>query len=954
LSRDLGSAQGSIQISTQQLDEAKTQVDGILGSLGNAFTNFGLIATGAVAGVTAGIAGIAVSGSQAAIDLDQQMADIASVMSSTREEVAPLNDLIFELGLNPNLKVEVDQAAGAIEVLARNGANLDEIQSGLAESSIFLANATGGDFAEAADLATDLMKIFGLEADNVNVAVDGATSVINNSKFSFNDYALAVARGAGASEAMGLSLDDFNVAIAGTSSLFNSGAEAGTGLRVMLERFIPKSDAASDTMKELGLIAFDTEEAMRILKEAGVEPLSDESGDLQSQLMDLWTSMGLLDSTSPDLGKEFDNLIESTGLMQNQFFNADGSMKDMADIAGILQTSFADLSDEQRNTALKTIFSGDAMRSVVGIMELGEDGFNSLADTMSQTDAFDSASTRMDSVGGAIEIMMGIVDAAKIQIGQAFLPAIKSVAEALSTFFADNQDIIVGFFGQLAQFVQDLVTILLDASSPVEAFRSALALLVPEETVNSIVTVVSGIVSFVTTIVGFVSEHASTILAVFEALAVAFVAFNVISTVVGFISSLVTVFGTLTAAVSGGATVIGTIVAIMGGPLTVAIAAISLALGVLTTAWLNNWGDIQGKVEVVRDFLSEVSDQIVAYFVDVILPALTNLWDQWVNVIWPAIGEIVRSIWDSIIVPIFDAYVAYISNVFIPTILFLWDQWVNVIWPAIGDAVRFIWDSIVSPILTAYVTYITDFFIPTIQELWDQWVNVIWPAISEAIETVWNDVIQPILLDFDAFLNDELLPTIQELWDQWVNVIWPAISEAIQLAWDNIIKPILDNLVEDLIVALPNALAEIQIKFSNAIGAIQTVIETVKGIWDTFVDAVKGFADWLSTNVFNFEINLPSLPDWAIPGSPLPIHLAWQAFDRDILSKDLSLNLLIGGALDLDRPSSLVQNFFQQTPNIGLPSGGITIYGDIVLPDVSDAESFGVSLFDYFGSYGNT
>ena len=45
---------------------------------------------------------------------------------------------------------------------------------------------------------------------------------------------------------------------------------------------------------------------------------------------------------------------------------------------------------------------------------------------------------------------------------------------------------------------------------------------------------------------------------------------------------------------------------------------------------------------------------------------------------------------------------------------------------------------------------------------------------------------------------------------------------------------------------------------------------------------MQGFWDWIKGKVFDFQINLPDLPAWALPGSPLPIHTAWKAFGAEM------------------------------------------------------------------------
>ena len=159
----------------------------------------GIVAAAGIAAAAA-ITVVAVDGVKAARDMEEQMSGIAAIFSTTVDEIEPLGTLIKELGLNPNLKVNATEAADAIEMLGKNGLTMAEILDGAAESTVLLANSTGADFATAANIGTDAMALFKIEAKDMIDAVDGITSVTVNSKFGINDYALALAQGGGVAE----------------------------------------------------------------------------------------------------------------------------------------------------------------------------------------------------------------------------------------------------------------------------------------------------------------------------------------------------------------------------------------------------------------------------------------------------------------------------------------------------------------------------------------------------------------------------------------------------------------------------------------------------------------------------------------------------------------------------------------------------------------------------------
>ncbi len=257
------------------------------------------------------------------------------------------------LKMGETTQFKASEAADAIEILAKNGLDASQILGGALEASMLLAAASGSDLAGAGDLATDVMLQFGKTAGEMTGLVDGMTGVLLTSKFGFDDYRLAIAQAGGVAGGLGLSFEDFNAAIAGTSSLFASGSDAGTSFKTFLQRLVPASNPAADAMRKLGL----------------------------------------------------------------EFFNADGSMKSMAEIAQELQDGLEGLSDEARNDALSTIFGTDALRTAIGLAEQGADGIERLKDVIGDASAEEQAAARMAGFNGEMLKLKSAIEALMIAVG---------------------------------------------------------------------------------------------------------------------------------------------------------------------------------------------------------------------------------------------------------------------------------------------------------------------------------------------------------------------------------------------------------------------------------------------------------------------------------------------------------------------------------------------------------
>lgn len=390
------------------IQKANTETEKTASNFGKSFSDMGgqvnkmagtigTVLVGATAGAGVALGGFAVKGIGQAIEMEKQMSAIAAIMGKTTEEVKPLSQEIIKLGLDPTLMVDATQAADAIQQLAKNGLSMDQILQGAAKSTVLLANATGANFGDAASIATGAMKLFNIDAKDMEGAVSKIVSVTTNSKFTIGDYAQALANGGGAATAAGVTFQDFNATITATSSLFAGGGDAATSFKTFLQRLQPTTKDATDTMIKLGLATKD--------------------------------------------GK-------------SKFFDAKGEIKSMAEISGMLSKALAGMSDAQKSATLSTLFGADAMRTAVGLANTGKEGFTKLQEQMAKTSAVDQAATKMGNLAGVIEITKGAIDAISLTVGQAFLPMVTDMAKSISQFISDHASDLTDWFQQVAYAIE--------------------------------------------------------------------------------------------------------------------------------------------------------------------------------------------------------------------------------------------------------------------------------------------------------------------------------------------------------------------------------------------------------------------------------------------------------------------------------------------------------------------
>lgn len=262
-------------------------------------------------------------------------------------------------------------AADAMDMLAKNGLNARQILDGATTAAVNLASAAGSELAPAADAITDVMAQFKLTTDQLPNAVNQITGAVNQSKLDFTDFAQGIAQAGGVAGSVGVSFEDFNAVLAGTSSLFASGSDAGTSFKTFLLALPGNSKPAIAAIQEYGL----------------------------------------------------------------SFYDAQGNLRSMAEIAEELRTKLGGLNDQAKTDVMKTIFGTDAMRTAIGLMDQGAKGIDTIKEKIAETDAAAQSAQRLKGFNGQMEQLKGAVETLAITIAQSgILEFVTTIVTALGNF----------------------------------------------------------------------------------------------------------------------------------------------------------------------------------------------------------------------------------------------------------------------------------------------------------------------------------------------------------------------------------------------------------------------------------------------------------------------------------------------------------------------------------------
>ena len=248
------------------------------------------------------------------------------------------------------------EAAQGVTELSKAGVSASDILGGALAGSLDLAAAGGLGVGEAAEIAATAMTQFGLEGSEVTHVADLLAAGAGKAQGDVTDLGSALKQSGLVASQTGLSIEETTGALGAFASAGLLGSDAGTSFKSMLQRLTPQSKEAKSLMDELGISAYDS---------AG------------------------------------------------QFIG-------LSEFAGNLQSSLADLTPEQRNSALATIFGSDAVRAASIIYQEGAAGVEEWISKVDDSGyASEQAAAKLDNLLGDLEAFGGSVETALIGMGEA-------------------------------------------------------------------------------------------------------------------------------------------------------------------------------------------------------------------------------------------------------------------------------------------------------------------------------------------------------------------------------------------------------------------------------------------------------------------------------------------------------------------------------------------------------
>ncbi|MFE0651062.1 phage tail tape measure protein [Streptomyces sp. NPDC059534] len=303
----------------------------------------------------------------AAARFEKAMSEVRAVTGGSAADMKQLEKAALEAG--QATVYSASQAANAEAELARAGISTADIVGGALRGALDLAASGQLELGESAIISAQAMNAFKLRGQDVGHIADVISAGAGKSATNVHDMGMAFRQAALLSSQTGLSLEQ----TVGTLSLFAqnalTGSDAGTSLKVMLQRLVPQSKEAAATMEQIGLKAYD----------------------------------------------------------------ANGQFIGLTALAGNMARSFSKLTPEARNAAMATIFGSDAVRAATILYEAGSKGVDQWVGAVNDTGyATRVAATMTDNLAGDLERLKGSLETALIQSGSGANAVLREMAQALN------------------------------------------------------------------------------------------------------------------------------------------------------------------------------------------------------------------------------------------------------------------------------------------------------------------------------------------------------------------------------------------------------------------------------------------------------------------------------------------------------------------------------------------
>jgi len=329
-------------------------------------------------------------------------------------------------GLGMSVKTAMDFDAQMSKVAALSGAVGEEFQK-LRKQAIDLGSSTSFSASESAE-AMQMLAASGMDANKIMGAMPG---VLSAAAASGEEMALVA-------DVMGSALNTFKIEATQAGHVADVLAKSANMSAIGLLDMQYSLKYAAPVAAQLGISLEELSAAMVIMGNAGIK--GETAGTTLRGAM-----LRLIDPPA--------EAAKSLNKLKVSIVNSKGQMKPFKDIISQLQVGMKGMSEAQKAATLSTIFGTEAVSGMMVLLGAGSEKFDDYTQSLinSTGASADAAKVMQDNLKGSIDQLSGAAESAGIAIGTALTPAVRKVADELSS--------LVNWFNGLSQSTQSTIAI---------------------------------------------------------------------------------------------------------------------------------------------------------------------------------------------------------------------------------------------------------------------------------------------------------------------------------------------------------------------------------------------------------------------------------------------------------------------------------------------------------------
>lgn len=603
-----------------------------------------------------------------------------------------------------------------------------------------LAAVSGGDVAAASEVAASTIRAFALEASSAGHVANVFARAAADTNAEVLDMGEAMKYVAPVASAMGLSLEETAAAIGIMSDAGIKGGQAGTALRGSLSRLANPTKQMKETMDALGV----------------------------------------------------------------SFYDSQGNMLSLSDQVSVLRGAMSDLTQEQQNQALVTLYGQESLSGMLALIDAGPEKLDALTDSFinSSGAAEEMADIMLDNLPGAIEELSGSIETLGLTVYDGIKEPLKEAVNEATGLIAELQEAFnTGGFDSLVYSIGDVMA-------------SVVAKIV-EYSPQIIDAATNVITSFLTGIQNAVPSLAP---------AAVEIGASIVNGVLTIIPTFLTVgIEMITALINGITEAAPTLLETFATAIEGLVISLSEQLPLLMQAGVNLLQAICNGIVQNFPLILDAAFQAISYLAAALVSNIPQLLAAAVSIVENIVTFIVTNlqlIAQAAISIIAQLAQALISN--IPTIMGAVIEIMQGFLEYVCDNLKFIADAAVE-----IVTKLCTQLVSLIPELV--------PVVTNIIMSFFNFVVQNLPTIVQSAIQI-MLTLVNGIIDQIPTLI-PAVIELI------------GQIFEAIVSNLPTIIAgAVQIVTTLAMGLIQSIPHLIAAIPKLVVAIVEGFlnTDWLS------------------------------------------------------------------------------------------------------------